>query len=63
MAKSYDGHHQRYQEPGSEKTIDIHDKALFLSPTKVKLDDLIIFSSTKKTETETREETESDKSS
>lgn len=39
-------------EEGSEKTIDFYDKAPGLSPTKVKLDDLIVFTSTKKTDNE-----------
>ena len=39
-------------EEGSEKTIDLYDKAPGLSPTKVKLDELIVFTSTKNELTE-----------
>ena len=47
-------------EEGSEKTIDLYDKAPGLSPTKVKLDELIVFTSTQKTDNELTEK-QSDK--
>ena len=39
---------EKKEEPSEDRTIDMYDKAPGLSPTKVKLDDLIVFTSSKK---------------